>query len=117
MRYSAALNPLSKLVQTWRILHDASGHAISGLMTEHFAKLVHHVMSKTVQPVLKPASDAIPVGAWYAGQRIALPFRSANPAAAAVNCVVIPDRDARFKPSPGALYLHPDPCSVRLRVL
>jgi ribonuclease R len=32
MRFSAALNPLSELVQTRRILHDASRHAISGLI-------------------------------------------------------------------------------------
>jgi hypothetical protein len=32
MRYSAALNPLSELVQTRRIWHDASRHAISGLI-------------------------------------------------------------------------------------
>jgi hypothetical protein len=32
LRYSAALNQLSGLVQTRRILHDASRHAISGLV-------------------------------------------------------------------------------------
>src|SRR5262245_14668250 len=31
VRYSAALNALSELVQTRRISHDASRHAISGL--------------------------------------------------------------------------------------
>ena len=38
MRYSAALNPLSELVQTRRISHDASRHAISGLKWFHGCK-------------------------------------------------------------------------------
>jgi hypothetical protein len=52
-----------------------------GLMTGHFAKLVHPMMSRMVQPVTTPASDAISVDAWRAGQRIALTFCSARPAA------------------------------------
>jgi len=71
-------------------------------------------MSRTLKPVLTPASDAITAPAWHAGQRTALTFRSANSAAAAVHCVFILDRVVRFRPSPGALYLQPDPCSVHL---
>jgi hypothetical protein len=47
-------------------------------MTGQFAKLLHPMMSRTVQPVFTPASDAISVAAWLAGQQIELTSRSAG---------------------------------------
>jgi hypothetical protein len=79
-------------------------------MTRHFANLVHPMMSRRVQSVFAPAS-------WHAGQRIALTSGSARRAAAAVDCIVRPDEVAPFKPSPGALGVAEDSCSVAPGVL
>jgi hypothetical protein len=86
-------------------------------MTGQFAKLLHPMMSRTVQLVFTPASDAISVAAWLAGQQIELTSRSAGRTAAAVDCPVVPDKFALFKPPQVSWAVLADSWSVSLAVL
>jgi hypothetical protein len=81
-------------------------------MTGHFAKLLHASMSKPVQAVFTAPSDAIFQRAWYAGQQIPPTSCSRGSAAAAMDCIVIPEKVAHFKPPADTLGVQAGTCSV-----
>jgi hypothetical protein len=83
-------------------------------MTGHFAKLLHPMMSRKVQPVFAPGSGAIFARAWRAGLRIAVNSRARRRAAAAVDGVVITDAVSRFNPPTTVLGVPGDSCSMSL---
>lgn len=81
-------------------------------MTGHFAKLSHNLMSKPIQAVFTAASGAIFLCAWCAGQQIPPTSCSRRSAAAALECIVIPVRVARFKQAADALGVQAGTCSL-----